>query len=117
MLQNLITDLVCVNCDANLMRDLAEGAALFDTAKGNLGTTGNLPTGFDCWGVTYDGFSELPFMPHIARRRDGATAVCKECDMVITWNADLTDWESADERSCRQVCSTISRFYQQHEPA
>ena len=137
MLQNLITDLVCVNCDANLMRDLAEGGALFDTAKGNLGTTSNLPTGFDCLGVTYDGFSGSP-LPHIARRRDGApadspkgkclrtvfkrflhetTAVCKECEMTITWNADLTDWESADERSCRQVGSTINAFYQQHEPA
>jgi len=43
--------------------------------------------------------------------------VCKECEMPITWNADLTDWESADERSCQQVGATIDRFYQQHEPA
>ncbi len=38
MLQNVITDLVCVNCDANLMADLAEDGALFDTARGNGGT-------------------------------------------------------------------------------
>ena len=38
MNQNLITDLVCVNCDANLMRDLAENS-LFDTAKGISGTS------------------------------------------------------------------------------
>ena len=37
MNQNLITDLVCVNCDANLMRDLADNS-LFDTAQGISGT-------------------------------------------------------------------------------
>jgi len=42
---------------------------------------------------------------------------CKNCEMKITWNADLTDWESGDERSCQQVGSTITSFYQQHEPA
>ena len=45
------------------------------------------------------------------------TGVCKECEMAITWNADTSDWESADERSCQQVGSTISSYYQQHEPA
>jgi len=44
-------------------------------------------------------------------------SICKHCDMSITWNADLTDWESADERSCQQVGTTITVFYQQHEPA
>jgi hypothetical protein len=44
-------------------------------------------------------------------------AICKNCDITITWNADLTDWESADERSCQQVGTTITVFYQQHEPA
>ena len=38
MNQNLITDLVCVNCDANLMRDLADNS-LFDTAQGISGTS------------------------------------------------------------------------------
>ena len=37
MIQNLITDLVCVNCDANLMRNLADNS-LFDTAQGISGT-------------------------------------------------------------------------------
>ena len=39
MIQNLITDLVCIDCNANLMRNLAEDGALFDTAKGNGGTS------------------------------------------------------------------------------
>ena len=38
MIQNLITELVCIDCGANLMRDLAEDGALFDTAKGVDGT-------------------------------------------------------------------------------
>lgn len=38
MIQNLITDLVCVNCDANLMRNLADNS-LFDTAQGIHGTS------------------------------------------------------------------------------
>ena len=50
-------------------------------------------------------------------RSDGGTDVCKECEMAITWNAELTDWESADGRSCQQVGSTVSGFYQQHDPA
>ncbi len=37
MNQNIITDLVCINCDANLMRDLTTNA-LFDTAHGISGT-------------------------------------------------------------------------------
>ena len=37
MNQDLITDLVCVNCDANLMRNLADNS-LFDTAQGTDGT-------------------------------------------------------------------------------
>lgn len=48
MIQNIITDLVCIDCGANLMRDIAEDGALFDTAKGNGGTTASDPTGFDC---------------------------------------------------------------------
>ena len=48
MIQNLITELVCIDCGANLMRDLAEDGALFDTAKGNGGTTASGSTGFDC---------------------------------------------------------------------
>ena len=47
MIQNLITELVCIDCGANLMRDLAEDGALFDTAKGN-DTTSSAPCGFDC---------------------------------------------------------------------
>jgi hypothetical protein len=67
MLQNTITELVCVNCKANLMRDLAEDGALFDTARGNGGTTGNLPTGFDCLGVSLDGWLWLANAPHVAK--------------------------------------------------
>ena len=37
MNQNLITDLVCIDCGANLMRDLTTNA-LFDTAHGISGT-------------------------------------------------------------------------------
>ena len=37
MIQNLITDLVCIDCDANLMRNLADNS-LFDTAQGTDGT-------------------------------------------------------------------------------
>jgi hypothetical protein len=48
MIQNLITELVCIDCGANLMRDLAEDGALFDTARGNEGTTSSDTTGFDC---------------------------------------------------------------------
>lgn len=42
---------------------------------------------------------------------------CKNCEMAITWNAETADWASADGRSCQQVGSTITSFYQQHEPA
>jgi hypothetical protein len=48
MIQNLITGLVCIDCGANLMADLAEDGSLFDTAKGNGGTTTSGPNGFDC---------------------------------------------------------------------
>ena len=37
MIQNIITELVCIDCNANLMRDLTDNA-LFDTAKGIFGT-------------------------------------------------------------------------------
>ena len=37
MNQNIITELVCIDCGANLMRDLADNS-LFDTAKGVDGT-------------------------------------------------------------------------------
>ena len=115
MLQNIITDLVCVNCNANLMADLAEDGALFDTAVGNGGTTGNLRTGFECLGVSLGGWLWLANAPHIAKTTCRAT--CEECALPITWNADLTDWQSADGRSCMQVGATISQHYQQHEPA
>jgi hypothetical protein len=49
--------------------------------------------------------------------REDTQGICKHCDMAITYNADLTDWESSDERCCQQVGSTITVFYQQHEPA
>ena len=48
MIQNLLTGLVCIDCGANLMSDLAEDGALFDTARGNGGTTSSDTTGFDC---------------------------------------------------------------------
>ena len=51
MNQDLITELVCIDCGANLMRDLAEDGALFDTASG--------PSGFDCTAREFNGF-----MPH-----------------------------------------------------
>ena len=44
----IITELVCIDCRANLMADLAEDGALFDTARGNGGTTASGLTGFDC---------------------------------------------------------------------
>jgi hypothetical protein len=43
MNQNLITDLICIDCGANLMADLAEDGALFDTARGNDGTNASVP--------------------------------------------------------------------------
>jgi hypothetical protein len=101
MNQSIITDLVCIDCNANLMRDLTDNA-LFDTAKGIFGTYCH---GNDTWGG------------HRIERPAVITNVCKECEMAITWNAETTDWESADERSCQQVGSTITSFYQQHEPA
>jgi hypothetical protein len=55
---NIITDLVCVDCGANLMADLAEDGALFDTAKGNGGTTESGLSGFDCP-------ARMDFGPHI----------------------------------------------------
>ena len=48
MNQSIITELVCIDCGANLMRDLAEDGALFDTARGNGGTNTSDSTGFDC---------------------------------------------------------------------
>jgi hypothetical protein len=48
MIVNLITELVCIDCRANLMADLAEDGALFDTARGNGDTTASGLTGFDC---------------------------------------------------------------------
>ena len=84
MIQNLITDLVCVNCDANLMRDLAEGGALFDTARGNGDTDSDGPTGFECsWTRWADAEWDGQYTPHIARSA-AFTAVCKECEMTIT---------------------------------
>jgi hypothetical protein len=59
MNQNLITKLVCIDCGANLMADLAEDGALFDTAKGNDGTNASGVTGFDCTARFYNAF-----MPH-----------------------------------------------------
>ena len=59
MNQDLITELVCIDCGANLMRDLAEDGALFDTAKGNDGTTASGPSGFDCTAREHNGY-----MPH-----------------------------------------------------
>jgi hypothetical protein len=45
MNHSIITELVCIDCGANLMRDLAEDGALFDTARGNGGQDGcNFPT-------------------------------------------------------------------------
>ena len=38
MIQNLITELVCIDCGANLMRNLADNS-LFDTAQGITGTS------------------------------------------------------------------------------
>jgi hypothetical protein len=58
MIQNLITELVCIDCNANLMRDLAEDGALFDTARGNGGTTSSGLTGFDCP-------TRMDFGPHV----------------------------------------------------
>ena len=97
------------------MVDLAEDGALFDTAVGNGGTTGNLRTGFECLGVSFGGWLWKAGAPHVAKTSTQAT--CKECDLPIAWNADLTGWQSADGRSCMQVGATISQFYQQHEPA
>jgi len=54
MNQNIITELVCIDCGANLMRDLAEDGALFDTAKGN-DTTSSAPCGFDCDALVVQG--------------------------------------------------------------
>ena len=65
MNQDLITDLVCIDCDANLMRDLAEDGELFDTAKGNDDTTASGPSGFDCFAREYNGF-----MPHRIKVED-----------------------------------------------
>lgn len=45
---SIITDLICVDCGASLMADLAEDGALFDTARGNGGTNASGLTGFDC---------------------------------------------------------------------
>jgi hypothetical protein len=58
MIQNLITELVCIDCGANLMRDLAEDGALFDTGRGNGGTTSSGLTGFDCP-------TRMDFGPHV----------------------------------------------------
>jgi len=68
--QEVITDLVCIDCGASLMRDLAECGELFDTARGNSGTTGSAPTGFDCPGRIYNGF-----MPH----RLSIPVMCNDC--------------------------------------
>lgn len=68
MLQNIITDLVCRHCGANLMADLAEDGALFDTAMGNGGTTGSRPTGFDClWTDTDPSKWDGQYLPHLAQ--------------------------------------------------
>lgn len=56
MNQDLITELVCIDCGANLMADLAEDGALFDTARGNEGTTASGTTGFDCTAREYNGY-------------------------------------------------------------
>ena len=58
MIQNLITEQVCIDCGANLMRDLAEDGALFDTARGTGGTTSSGLTGFDCP-------TRMDFGPHV----------------------------------------------------
>jgi hypothetical protein len=58
MNQSIITELVCIDCGANLMRDLAEDGALFDTALGNGGTTSSGLTGFDCP-------TRMDFGPHV----------------------------------------------------
>lgn len=58
MNHSIITELVCIDCGANLMRDLAEDGALFDTARGNGGTTSSDLTGFDCP-------TRLGFGPHV----------------------------------------------------
>ena len=63
MIQNLITDLVCIDCGANLMADLAEDGALFDTARGNDGTNASGPTGFDCLAREYNAY--MPHRTHI----------------------------------------------------
>ena len=68
MLQNIITDLVCIHCGANLMADLAEDGALFDTAMGNGGTTGSRPTGFDCLPTRWtDSEWDGQYLPHLAQ--------------------------------------------------
>jgi hypothetical protein len=58
MNQNIITELVCIDCGANLMRDLAEDGALFDTARGNSGTNTSDSTGFDC-------LARMDYGPHV----------------------------------------------------
>ena len=58
MNHSIITELVCIDCGANLMRDLAEDGALCDTARGNGGTTSSGLTGFDCP-------TRMDFGPHV----------------------------------------------------
>lgn len=47
MIQNLITENVCIDCGASLMADVHEDGAFFDTARGTeYDASGQ--TGFDC---------------------------------------------------------------------
>lgn len=44
-------------------------------------------------------------------------SVCKECGMKVVWNSDYGVWESADDRSCRQVGDSLFAMHEQHEAA
>jgi hypothetical protein len=47
MIQNVITETVCIDCGANVLPDPHEDGAFFDTARGtDYDNAGN--TGFDC---------------------------------------------------------------------
>jgi len=50
-------------------------------------------------------------------RSNGTTNICKECGMKVVWNAEYLVWESADDRSCRQVGDSLFAEHEQHEIA
>lgn len=75
MIQNLITDLVCIDCNANLMVDLLENRSFFDTARGTEPDSGG-NTGFDCFARFENAFQAHRVANHICYTDD---TTCKDC--------------------------------------